>query len=145
MRRFNPRSRIAAFLILAVLAARSASPLAQTTTQAPAASPPLAPPVVAPQPQLTPEQLGDTLMTHQRYQAAIEALQEDCRWTSAVVWNKMGIAYQMMFNLVEASRCYQASLKLAPNERPRAQQPGHQSIDSLKDYGAVRALLPAKR
>jgi len=138
MRRFNPRSRIAAFLILAVLAARSASPLAQTTTQAPAASPPLAPPVVAPQPQLTPEQLGDTLMTHQRYQAAIEAFKKT-PLDSSVVWNKMGIAYQMMFNLDEASRCYQESLKIAPNDAHVLNNLGT-IYDSLKQYGAAERI-----
>jgi tetratricopeptide (TPR) repeat protein len=52
-------------------------------------------------------------MLHQRYQAAIEAYLHASQ-DSPAVWNKMGIAHQMMFNLVEAARCYQASLKLNP-------------------------------
>lgn len=59
----------------------------------------------------TPEEIGDALMLHQRYQAAIEAYKKAPR-NSADAWNKMGIAYQMMFNLQDASRCYQMSLKL---------------------------------
>jgi len=47
---------------------------------------------------------------HQRYQAAISAYQKAP--PSAAVWNKMGIAYQMMFNVRDATRCYRQSLKL---------------------------------
>lgn len=63
---------------------------------------------------LPPEAVGDALMLHQRYQAAIEAYQHASQ-DSPAVWNKMGIANQMMYNLVEAARCYQASLKLNPD------------------------------
>jgi tetratricopeptide (TPR) repeat protein len=63
---------------------------------------------------LPPEAVGDALMTHQRYQAAIEAYRQASQ-DSAAVWNKMGIAHQMMFDLAEASRCYQVSLSLNPN------------------------------
>jgi tetratricopeptide (TPR) repeat protein len=63
---------------------------------------------------LPPEAVGDALMLHQRYQAAIEAYRQASQ-DSPAVWNKMGIANQMMFNLVEAVRCYQASLKLNPD------------------------------
>jgi Tfp pilus assembly protein PilF len=64
-------------------------------------------------PPPTPEQLGDTLMAHQRYQAAIEAYRQGPH-DSATLWNKMGIAYQMMFNADEAIRCYERSIKLDP-------------------------------
>ena len=79
---------------------------AQTPTQAPAA----APEAKSPQPPPTPEELGDSFAMHQRYQAAISAYQKAP--SSAAVWNKMGIAYQMMFNVREATRCYRQSLKL---------------------------------
>ena len=46
-------------------------------------------------------------MAHHRYQAAIEAYKQAPQ-NSAAVWNKMGIAYQMMFNLPDATRCYEA-------------------------------------
>lgn len=64
----------------------------------------------APLPAPTPEDLGDSLAIHQRYQAAIASYQKAP--PSAAVWNKMGIAYQMMFNVREATRCYRQSLKL---------------------------------
>jgi tetratricopeptide (TPR) repeat protein len=65
-------------------------------------------------PSATPEDIGDAMMVHQRYQAAIEAY-EHASQQSPDVWNKMGIAHQMMFNLQQASRCYQAALTLNPN------------------------------
>jgi Tfp pilus assembly protein PilF len=64
--------------------------------------------------KLTQEDVGDALMIHQRYQAAIEAYQKASP-DSAGVQNKMGIAYQMMFSTEDATRCYKASLKLNPN------------------------------
>jgi tetratricopeptide (TPR) repeat protein len=61
----------------------------------------------------TPEEVGDALMAQLRYQAAIEAYKK-IPHRSADVWNKMGIAYQMMFNQDEALHCYQVSLRLEP-------------------------------
>jgi len=63
--------------------------------------------------QSTPEQVGDSLIIHQRYQAAIAAYAKSSPM-SAEVWNKLGIAYQMMFNPRDAARCYKESLKLDP-------------------------------
>ena len=63
--------------------------------------------------QPTSEDIGDALMTHQRYQAAIAAYKK-APADSADVMNKMGIAYQMMFSLEDALRCYKASLKINP-------------------------------
>ncbi len=81
-------------------------------TAAPAAMLPPAPnSVVVPAPQATPEEIGDSFEARQRYQAAITAYAKDPH-PSAELWNKMGIAYQMMFNLKEATRCYRESIKL---------------------------------
>ena len=52
-------------------------------------------------------------MAHQRYQAAIEQYKKAPR-DSAEVWNKMGVAYQLMFNLDDAERCYLQAMKLDP-------------------------------
>jgi len=100
----------------------------------------LPPPVLAAQrPQSTPEEIGDLYLMRQRYQAAIAAYKLDPS-PSADVWNKMGIAYQMMFNLQEAGRCYQASVKLNPKN-------GHALnnlatiYDSLKQYGPAERLF----
>ncbi len=60
---------------------------------------------------------GDVLMAHQRYQAAIEAYKQ-APVNSATAWNKMGIAYQLMYNNVDALRCYQMAHQLEPNNAP---------------------------
>ena len=109
--------------------AQASVPPAQTADQnaVPAATPPPVPAqpavppaatqsnrtAVIPASNPTPEELGDSLQGHQRYQAAIAAYQT-VPHPSAAVWNKMGIAYQMMFNLKDATRCYKESLKLNP-------------------------------
>lgn len=110
--------------------AASASP-----QSAPASSPSArsAPAAVPPGPPPTPEQLGDILALHQRYQAAIEAYKKAPQ-DSADVLNKMGIAYQMMYDLADASKCYQASLKINPRNASVLNNLGT-TYDALKRYG----------
>ncbi len=95
-------------LLAISLGAAWAQPAPVTSPAAPTVSP-LTPP--------TPEQLGDSLVAHQRYQAAVAAYSKAPQMTAAI-WNKMGIAYQMMFNPKDATRCYKESLKLDP-ENPQ--------------------------
>lgn len=102
---------LAALVVTATFAATSLAILAQTPDPAAAAAP-TPPKTIAPQFKPTPEQVGDSLMAHQRYQAAIESYKQAP--PTATVWNKTGVAYQLMFNLDEAARCYQAALKLEP-------------------------------
>ena len=65
-------------------------------------------------PVQTPEENeGDVLMVHQRYQAAIEAYKKAPQ-DEATVWNKMGIAYQLLYNNADAMRCYQTAHQLEP-------------------------------
>ncbi len=66
-----------------------------------------------PQFQPSPEQVADSMMAHQRYQAAIEEYRKVGAMT-ADTWNKMGVAYQMMFDNRQAEQCYRKSLKLEP-------------------------------
>lgn len=61
--------------------------------------------------QASAEDRGDSLAVHQHYQAAIAAYETVPQMTAGI-WNKMGIAYQMMFNTKEAAHCYKQSLKL---------------------------------
>ncbi len=111
MCRPNKRRWLPATLVSAALITAALTTAAQTTpnTGLTAARPALES-TVLPVTQPAPESLGDALMAHRRYQAAIEAYKQAP--TSPVVWNKMGIAYQMLFNLQDAMRCYKASLKL---------------------------------
>lgn len=75
-------------------------------------------------PPPTPEELGDALMVHQRYQAAIESYGKAT--PTSGIWNKMGIAYQMMFGNSGAERCYKESLKLNPK-----------NAHALNNYGSL--------
>jgi tetratricopeptide (TPR) repeat protein len=86
----------------------------------------------------TPEQVGDALSARQRYQAAIEAYKK-APLDSAETWNKMGIAHQMMFNLQEAARCYQASLRIDPRNPSVLNNLGT-VYDSLKEYGNAERM-----
>jgi tetratricopeptide (TPR) repeat protein len=82
----------------------------------------------------THEELGDTLAVHRRYQAAIAEYVKAS--PSAAVWNKMGIAYQMMFNLKDATRCYRESLKL-DSHNSQVLNNLATVYDSLKQYGTA--------
>jgi Tfp pilus assembly protein PilF len=91
----------------------------------------------APTPPPSPEDLGDSLTLHQRYQAAITAYQGARR--TAAIWNKMGIAYQMMLNVHEATHCYKESLKLDPHNAMVVNNLAT-VYDSQKDYTAAERL-----
>jgi len=86
----------------------------------------------------TPEQEGDALEARQRYQAAIAAYAKD-QHPSSAVWNKMGIAYQMMFNTKEAARCYRESLKMDPKDAMVLNNLGT-LYDSAKEYSAAEKM-----
>jgi len=101
-----------------------------STAAAAAAQTPLKP--------LTLEEQGDLLMAQQRYQAAIEAYKK-VEIRSADVWNKMGIGYQLMFNLEEASHCYQASLRMEP-KNARVMNNLGTIFDSEKEFGNAERM-----
>jgi Tfp pilus assembly protein PilF len=83
--------------------------------------------------QPTAEQAGDSLAARQRYQAAIGAYSKAPQMT-ATIWNKMGIAYQMMYNSKDAMRCYKESLKLEPRN-PQVLNNLGTVYASMKEYG----------
>ena len=74
---------------------------------------------------LTPEIEGDLLMVHRSYAAAIEAYERETQRT-AVIWNKIGVAYHHMFALDEARKYYQQALAMNPSY-----------ADALNNLGAV--------
>jgi tetratricopeptide (TPR) repeat protein len=129
------RSVSSAAILLAMIAFSSVVHSQSPDSQSPppsASAPPttLGTPVSTPQP--TPEQLADALMAHQRYQAAIEAYKKATP-PSATVWNKMGIAYQLMLDLTDAMHCYKTSLKLDPKNANVLNNLGT-VYDAMKDY-----------
>lgn len=135
MRKLLQRCWLTALVILAALCTSSPSAHAQTAAPAAADAAPSPPQqiIATPPVQASPEDMGDALMTHQRYQAALEAYKKAPR--SAYVWNMMGIAYQMMFNMQDAVRCYQASLKLEPRNAHVLNNLGT-LYDALKQFRA---------
>jgi tetratricopeptide (TPR) repeat protein len=138
MLRIDKHCSLLWFALLASLAAGQAA-LAQSATQPSTQNQAPAQPAAAALPETaTPEELGDTLMAEQRYQAAIEAYKKGPR-DSAALQNKLGIAYQMMFNVNEALRCYQASLKLDPGNAKVMNNLGT-VFDSQKLYGAAEKM-----
>jgi tetratricopeptide (TPR) repeat protein len=114
MRRVNQHCWLPVLAAFAALAAISPVFFAQPASELPASQPQPAQLIsVLPPAQPTSEEVGDALMSHQRYQAAIEAYKQ-AGGHSASALNKMGIAYQMMFNFQDAIRSYKASLKINP-------------------------------
>lgn len=105
----------AAFLAVpgVLLCQSSASP--EQVSRAVASAPLLPPPAAPPDVEATPEEVGDALMAHQRYQAAIQAY-EGMPQKSANLWNKLGVAYQLMFDNRNAERCYKKALKMDPKD-----------------------------
>jgi tetratricopeptide (TPR) repeat protein len=77
------------------------SPAADVATASPATS-------------LPPQTQGDLLMVHRNYAAALEAYQSDPE-KSAVLWNKIGVAYHHMFALEQARKYYLMALAMNPN------------------------------
>jgi tetratricopeptide (TPR) repeat protein len=111
--------------------------------QAPAQASPAVPPAQASAPAGTPpkpaapkdarpEDVADSLVYHHRFQEAIAAY-STVTPKSAALWNKMGIAYQMMFNLPDAMRCYKQSLKINPHDASVFNNLGT-VYESLKNY-----------
>jgi tetratricopeptide (TPR) repeat protein len=63
---------------------------------------------------VSPEIEGDLLMVHRNYAAAIEAYQRENQ-RSAVLWNKIGVAYHHLFALDQARKYYQMALAMNPS------------------------------
>lgn len=132
MCRLHESRWLPATLISAALFTAALTSAAQTSNTGLVTAKPALEATTLPVPQPTPEALGDALMAHRRYQAAIEAYRQ-APTSSATIWNKMGIAYQMLFNLQDAMRCYQESLKLDPKSVNVLNNLGT-IYDSMKNY-----------
>ena len=105
------RSSSLCFLLVFPMAVCVHTALAATLNPAPSATDVAASPE---NPSLSPESEGDRLMVRRSYAAAIDAYQRDTT-RSAVVSNKIGIAYHHMFALDQARKYYQMALAINPN------------------------------
>src|SRR5450631_2340652 len=132
MSSFAKRRWLPAVVVSAAIFTASLVVAAQAPTSEYASARPTLESSVVPVPQPTPEAVGDSLMAHRRYQAAIGSYKQSPQ-PSAAVWNKMGIAHQMMFNLQDATRCYEESLRLEPKNVNVLNNLGT-VYDSMKQY-----------
>ena len=89
-------------------------------------------------PALSPEMLGDIHLVSQRYQAAIDAYAKAAP-PSAGLWQKMGLAYQMLFDFGDATRCYNQALRLHPKNPVVLNNLGA-IYSSKKDYKAAERV-----
>jgi tetratricopeptide (TPR) repeat protein len=90
-------------------------------------------------PDASSEEVGDALMIHQRYEAAIAAYKK-AEPISADAWNKLGIANQLMLNPQEADRCYKESLRLNPKNANALNNLGT-LYDSMKRFGDAAKMF----
>ncbi len=97
---------ISAFLCLSIAWAQT--PAAAPEPQEPGVIP-LAPPPSVPSEPMTPEKRGDIYMARKMHREAIEQY-EHCPQT-ALILNKLGIAYHQMNNLDTAKKFYERSLR----------------------------------
>jgi len=89
----------------------------------------VSPKTAVPPPVLTPEESGDLLMAHKRYQAAIEIyMQAPVKTVS--IWNKIGMAQQQMFSLADAKKSYETAFRM-----------NNKSSDVLNNLGTVYFAL----
>lgn len=96
------------------------------------------PPVSTPQLQATPEQVGDAHLARRQYEQAIAAYKR-APANLAAVWNKMGIAYELLFDLKDAEACFKKSLRINPHDARVWNNLGT-VYDSMKKYGAAEHM-----
>ena len=93
-----------ACLVWGTAFAQDTQPVLSLPTAKPSVSDTAAPPI-------TQEERGDVYMARKMYREAIEAY-EQAPQNSAVVWNKMGIAYHQMIQLDAAMKRYRKAIHL---------------------------------
>ena len=94
---------------------------------------------VAPSDDFSSIDLADALVFHKRYQEAI-AKYAGVQPKNAPVWIKMGIAYQMMYDLNDAERCYKEAIKLNPKDSEAFNNLGA-LYESQLDHGRAEKMF----
>ena len=131
--------RLSAIALAAILVCGPLMLLAQNgVREADNVTPTAQPAASAPQISATPEELGDAFLAHQRYQEAIGAYRKDPH-PSAAVWNKMGIAYELLFDPKDAEKCFRKSLHLDSHNAQVINNLGT-VYDSQKRYGKAEHM-----
>ena len=87
--------------------------------------------------KLAPEQQGDLFMARKMFREAIEAYREAPQ-TSAIVWDKIGIAYHQLGDLAAAKKHYEKAIKIDPKYSDAINNVGT-VLYSQKNYRAAIA------
>ena len=95
-----------------LLLAQAVQPLVDSSKLGSSNPPPLAAPSVSE--GLTPEKRADILMARKMYREAAEVYKQ-APLDSAVIWNKIGIAYHQMMEFDVAKKYYEHAARLGPN------------------------------
>ncbi len=136
---------LTALVVTAIVFAVTVAVFAQTPPgQSASAASPSAAKVSSPQFQPTPEQVADSLMAHQHYQAGDRVVQED-RHPRRTFGTRWAWPISSCSTLSMRSRCYQAALKLDPKNSIVINNLGTIYV-SLKQYSkAEKAYRKALR
>ena len=98
---------------------------------------------LAPSEEFSSIDVADSLMFHKRYQEAIAGY-AGVQPKDAAVWKKMGIAYQMMYDLNDAERCYKEAIKLNPKDAEAFNNLGT-LYESQLDHGRAEKMFRSRR
>lgn len=84
------------------------------------------------------EKLGDELMAQHRYQAAL-AIYSRVATPTAMLWARMGVAYQMLLGFDSAVHCYKEALRLDPNNA-RILNDAATALDQVGEHAQAEQL-----
>ena len=105
------RSSGLCFLLVLPMVVCVHTSFAETPNPSPSATEVATPPQTS---AISPELEGDLLMAHKSYAAALDAYQREAQ-RSAVLLNKIGVAYHHLFALDQARKYYQMALAINPS------------------------------
>lgn len=91
----------------------------------------------------THENYGDSLMARQQYQAAIEQYKQAP--ANPEVLNKMGVAYQLLYNIRDAGKCYKQALRKDPKNAKYLNNLGAVYMADREYSKAVKTLRKATK
>lgn len=126
-------------------AALALLPAAAQTPQLASSAPPQNSPAPSAIPGFHPthENLGDSLMARQQYQAAVEQYRQAD--PNSELLNKMGVAYQLLGDVHDATTCYKGALQRDPKNAKYLNNMGSVYMAD-KEYGrAVKSFRKAAR
>jgi Tfp pilus assembly protein PilF len=138
MCRIDRRRLLPAFALVASVVCESLGVYAQGSGRNASGIPARRQTIASSRPQATAEELGDSLLIRRRYQQAIAEYGQVSR-KSSDVWDKMGIAYELMFDVKGAMHCFKQSLRVDPDNAQAVNNLGtaYESMDEDRTAGRM--------